>query len=45
MKWIEFKKRVEALGIKDDDEIWYIDMSFDYELSIQKDEIGIAISN
>ena len=28
MTWGKFKKAVKDAGIKDDDEIWYIDISF-----------------
>ena len=27
MTWAEFKQRAEAQGIKDDDEVWYIDIN------------------
>lgn len=27
MTWKEFKEAVEAQGVKDEDEIWYIDVS------------------
>lgn len=51
MTWGEFKKAVESASIEDDDEIWYIDISFpgkdDYEdgcMYIGKDEMhGVAI--
>lgn len=26
MTWKEFKERVEAEGVKDEDELWYIDV-------------------
>lgn len=29
MTWKEFKERVEAEGVKDEDEIWYIDVCGD----------------
>ena len=36
---------VERAGIKDDDEIWFIDISFDDEISIRKDSVmGWSIS-
>lgn len=37
MKWKKFMEQVKKAGIKDDDEIWYIDFSFDDELLIYKD--------
>jgi len=50
MTWEEFKamvdKELEAKGIKQDTEIWYIDISFpDKSLTIGLDEIGLAIVN
>ena len=44
MKWKDFKKRVEDAGIKDDDELWYIDISFDDPFEIEEDELGWKIA-
>ena len=45
MKWGEFVKRVVDAGVKDDDEIWFIDIAFDDEISIYKDpSCGWSIS-
>lgn len=37
MKWIEFIQKAREAGIKDDDELWYIDTQFDFELEFKKD--------
>jgi hypothetical protein len=52
MTWGEFKKLVDAAGVKDEQEIWYIDISFPqvpavgyYELAISVDEnCGLAVN-
>ena len=40
MTWGDFKAYLEKNGIKDDDEIWYIDISFPEEkdLTIGRDD-------
>ena len=47
MTWKEFKDKVEAEGVKDDMEIWYIDTSFPSEerlvISPEDEQDGIAI--
>ncbi|HLJ73184.1 MAG TPA: hypothetical protein VKU62_01265 [Thermoanaerobaculia bacterium] len=51
MTWKEFKAKIEALGVKDDDEIWYVDLPKTTADSIraEKDktfpELGWAISD
>jgi hypothetical protein len=51
MTWKEVKEAIEAGGVTDDMEMWYIDISFDGELSVspQEDagpnEIGFSITN
>jgi hypothetical protein len=52
MTWQEFKEAIEAAGVKDDDEIWYIDVSFptkeDFEagqIHVGRDEkMGITVA-
>ena len=45
MKWKKFMDAVKKAGIKDDDEIWFIDISFDDEISVYKDpHCGWSIS-
>jgi len=45
MNWKEFKERVESQGVKDEDEIWYIDISFDddFECHNSDERLGWAI--
>ena len=31
MTWKEFKSKVEALGVRDEDELWFIDWASLYE--------------
>ena len=38
MTWKEFKEQVERLGLKDEDELWYIDIQGNEELDVKKDE-------
>lgn len=47
MTWQEFVDRVKAAGVKDEDEIWYIDIYFGgFELNIGRDnELGWHIDN
>ncbi len=48
MTWGEFKKIVEAAGIKDSDDIWYIDVSHPVEerMSVNLDyQVGLAVSS
>ncbi len=43
--WGEFKRQVEAHGVKDEGELWYIDTSFNESVECSKDEeMGWAIS-
>jgi len=45
MTWLEFKNKAEILGVKDEDEIWYIDISFSDHFKIERDEhLGVSIS-
>jgi len=45
MKWKEFVEQVKKAGMGDEDEIWFIDISFDDELVIFKDPVmGWSIS-
>jgi hypothetical protein len=46
MKWGEFKNKVEQAGVKDEDEIWYIDMAFDDRFTVSKKDnnLGWAVS-
>jgi len=50
MTWGEFKEAVEKAGIEDNDEIWYIDISFptieDWEkerMGVHKGDMGVQI--
>ena len=43
LKWSEFKKLIESKGVKDDDQIWYIGISFNEPISIEKDGAGWRI--
>ena len=44
MKWGEFKRLLEKEGVKEEDEIWYIDISFNDEITFFKDgRLGWAI--
>lgn len=51
MTWKEIKEKVEAGGVTDDMEMWYIDISFDSDLSVQPqaedspNELGFTVSN
>jgi hypothetical protein len=40
MTWGEFKKAVEEGGVTDEMEIWFIDVSFPYEICAQPQEEG-----
>lgn len=45
MKWKEFLEQTKKSGIKDEDEIWFIDVGLDDELMISKDPLmGWSIS-
>ena len=45
MKSKDYIKKVKEAGIKDDDEIWYIDFAFDDNIEPRKDEkLGWIIS-
>lgn len=51
MTWKEFKEKVEAEGVQDDDELWYIDVSdTDFDVKSKdvmvksKDVMGWAIA-
>ena len=35
MTWKEFKEIVESYGVKDDMEIWYIDISLNHTLLVE----------
>ena len=44
MKWKEFVKLANEAGVRGDDEIWYIDMSFDDPIEFRKDtDYGWAV--
>lgn len=45
MTWEEFKKHLEEKGVKDDDEIWYIDVSFPIkrDIVVERDELELGI--
>jgi hypothetical protein len=46
MTWKEFKEEAERLGIKDDDEIWYIDIHGGEKLRVKADaQLGKALSS
>jgi len=46
MKWKEFKETVEKADVKDDDEIWYIDIgNFPSTITVQRKHLGITIEN
>jgi hypothetical protein len=34
LNWKEFKTKVEAAGVQDDDELLYIDSAFDFPLEV-----------
>lgn len=38
MTWLEFKSKTEKLGIKDEDDIWYKDISFNEEFKLERDK-------
>ena len=38
MKWKEFIKKAKEAGVKNEDEIWYIDFVFDDLIEFHKDE-------
>ncbi len=40
MTWKEVKEKIEAGGVTDDMEMWYIDISFDDELSVNPEDDG-----
>ncbi len=40
MNWKEFKETVEKLGVKDEDKLRYIDLSFGYDIDATKDDQG-----
>ena len=40
MTWKEFKAKVESLGVKDDDNIWYIDIGFDDDFQVKVDPVS-----
>jgi len=45
MTWIEFKNKAHQLGIKDEDKLWYIDISFDDDFKLERDEAcGVSLS-
>lgn len=44
MTWLEFKKKAEELGVKDDDKVWYIDISFDDDFTLERDNhCGVSL--
>lgn len=44
MTWLQFKKKAEELGVKDTDKVWYIDISFDDDFNLERDEhCGVAL--
>ena len=46
MTWGQFKRAVEKQGVKDEDDIWYIDVSFSPPFQIEEHkDLGKAISN
>ena len=45
MKWNEFKKKLEEVGVKDDDEIGYIEVYHFLEITIEKTEGGWVIED
>lgn len=45
MNWKEFKDKLEELRVKDDDELWYVDVHFDFPIEVKKHvSLGWAIS-
>jgi hypothetical protein len=45
MKWKKFIEQAKKAGVKDDDEIWFIDIAFDDELALTKHPtLGWSIS-
>ena len=46
MTWAETKAEMERLGVKDEDDIWYIDISYSPPFEARKDaSLGWAISD
>ena len=44
MKWKEFIELAKKSGVKDDDEIWYIDFAFDDQIEFHYTEkLGWAV--
>ena len=40
MTWGELKKKVEELGVKDDAELWYVDVNFsDQHVNLNPEDI------
>jgi hypothetical protein len=48
MTWAEFKKAVETLGVRDDEEMWFIDWNGGtpqlYKRGEDRDSMGVAIT-
>ena len=42
MTWAELKEAIEKAGVKDDDEIWYIDVSFPEQEDFDKGVIAVS---
>lgn len=42
MTWDELKEAISKAGVKDDDEIWYIDVSFPEQRDFDKGVIGFS---
>jgi hypothetical protein len=49
--WKEIKEAIEAGGVTDDMELWYIDISFEGELAVEPqteekpNDIGFTVTN
>ena len=42
MAWGEFKEAVEKEGVEDDDQIWFIDVSFPMPDDFEQGRIGVS---
>jgi hypothetical protein len=47
MTWKEIKEKIEAGGVTDDMEMWYIDIGGDWDICVtpQVDSEGFSVSN
>lgn len=43
MTWGEFKKQIETAGVKDDENIWYIDVHGEIESIAVDEHLGLEV--